>query len=151
MKKGLFSLLLSLFFVGSANACPEQFVCTQAGCERVPVASCSSGGTSANQVHPSTSGSTTFGPAHSALFSNRASAAAELPVERVGGASPPAASLPLVQQPPGPAYAPSCAENGSCYGDISNVNGMPKTNHVNGYFRRDGTYVRGHYRSSGRR
>jgi hypothetical protein len=44
-----------------------------------------------------------------------------------------------------------CAENGSCYGDISNINGMPKTNHVNGYFRRDGTYVRGHYRSSGRR
>jgi hypothetical protein len=28
---------------------------------------------------------------------------------------------------------------------------MPKTNHVNGYFRRDGTYVRGHYRSSGKR
>jgi hypothetical protein len=28
---------------------------------------------------------------------------------------------------------------------------MPKTNHVNGYFRRDGTYVRGHFRSSGRR
>ncbi len=44
-----------------------------------------------------------------------------------------------------------CAENGSCFGDISNINGMPKTNHVNGYFRKDGTYVRGHYRSSGRR
>jgi hypothetical protein len=44
-----------------------------------------------------------------------------------------------------------CAENGSCYGDVSNINGMPKTNHVNGYFRRDGTYVRGHYRSSGRK
>lgn len=150
MRKGLFSLLLS-FFVGSAYACPEQFVCTQAGCERVPVASCSSGGTPANPVHPSISGSTTFGPSHSALFSNRASAAAELPVERVGEVSPPAAFQPLVQQPPGPAYAPSCAENGSCYGDISGVNGIPKTNHVNGYFRRDGAYVRGHYRSSGRR
>lgn len=44
-----------------------------------------------------------------------------------------------------------CAENGSCYGDISNINGMPKTQSINGYFRKDGTYVRGHYRSSGRR
>jgi hypothetical protein len=46
---------------------------------------------------------------------------------------------------------PGCAENGSCYGDLSNINGLPKTTHVNGYFRKDGTYVRGHYRSSGRR
>ena len=44
-----------------------------------------------------------------------------------------------------------CAENGSCYGDLSNVNGMPKTTLVNGYYRSDGTYVRGYYRSSGRR
>ena len=40
-----------------------------------------------------------------------------------------------------------CAENGSCYGDISALTGRPKTTHVNGYFRTDGTYVRGHYRS----
>jgi hypothetical protein len=40
-----------------------------------------------------------------------------------------------------------CAENGSCYGDL-NANGVPKTVHVNGYFRKDGTYVRGHYRSA---
>ena len=40
-----------------------------------------------------------------------------------------------------------CAENGSCYGD-PNVNGIPKTVHVNGYYRKDGTYVRGHYRSA---
>jgi hypothetical protein len=44
-----------------------------------------------------------------------------------------------------------CAENGSCYGDTSNINGTPKTNHVNGYFKSNGTYVRGYYRSSGRR
>jgi hypothetical protein len=44
-----------------------------------------------------------------------------------------------------------CAENGSCYGDISSINGMPKTTHVDGYYRSNGTYVRGHYRSSGRR
>jgi len=41
----------------------------------------------------------------------------------------------------------SCAENGSCYGDISRFNGQPKTNYVNGYYRSNGTYVRGHYRS----
>ncbi|MDW2015719.1 hypothetical protein, partial [Vibrio sp. 704] len=41
----------------------------------------------------------------------------------------------------------ACAENGSCYGDISNYTGKPKTVHVNGYYRKDGTYVRGHYRS----
>jgi hypothetical protein len=42
---------------------------------------------------------------------------------------------------------PQCAENGSCYGD-PNANGVPKTVHVNGYYRKDGTYVRGHYRSA---
>lgn len=53
---------------------------------------------------------------------------------------------------PLPSYAgPGCAENGSCYGDTSTVNGMPKTIHVPGYYRKDGTYVRGHYRSRGRR
>lgn len=40
-----------------------------------------------------------------------------------------------------------CAENGSCYGDISSYNGKPKTVSVKGYYRKDGTYVRGHYRS----
>ncbi len=52
---------------------------------------------------------------------------------------------------PAPPVGSSCAENGSCYGDISNINGMPKTQSINGYFRKDGSYVRGHYRSSGRR
>ncbi len=42
-----------------------------------------------------------------------------------------------------------CAENGSCYGDISPLTGNPKTIQVDGYFRSDGTYVRGHYRSKG--
>ena len=40
-----------------------------------------------------------------------------------------------------------CAENGSCYGDVSRINGLPKTNYINGYYRSNGTYVRGHYRS----
>ncbi len=43
-----------------------------------------------------------------------------------------------------------CAENGSCYGDISAATGRPKTVTVEGYFRADGTYVRGHYRSKPR-
>jgi len=49
-----------------------------------------------------------------------------------------------------PTYVPSgpgCAENGSCYGDVSTITGLPKTVAVSGYYRRDGTYVRGHYRS----
>jgi hypothetical protein len=43
--------------------------------------------------------------------------------------------------------APGVAENGSYYGEISTVNGLPRTNLVSGYYRRDGTYVRGYYRS----
>lgn len=38
------------------------------------------------------------------------------------------------------------AENGSYYGQPK-VNGVPKTVAVGGYYRKDGTYVRGHYRS----
>ena len=40
-----------------------------------------------------------------------------------------------------------CAENGSCYGDVSPSTGRPKTVPVSGYYRKDGTYVRGYYRS----
>jgi hypothetical protein len=52
---------------------------------------------------------------------------------------------------PESAVAPACAENGSCYGDISEQTGRPKTVNVRGYYRKDGTYVRGHYRSAPRR
>jgi hypothetical protein len=51
---------------------------------------------------------------------------------------------PAVALPPG--YG-AVAENGSYYGQ-SNVNGVPKTVAVGGYYRKDGTYVRGHYRSA---
>ena len=44
-------------------------------------------------------------------------------------------------------YGRPCAENGSCYGDISALTGRPKTVAVSGYYRKNGTYVRGHYRS----
>jgi len=47
---------------------------------------------------------------------------------------------------PAPVYG-SFAENGSYYGQ-PNVNGVPKTVAVGGYYRKDGTYVRGHYRSA---
>jgi hypothetical protein len=47
---------------------------------------------------------------------------------------------------PAPVYG-SVAENGSYYGQ-PNVNGVPKTVAVGGYYRKDGTYVRGHYRSA---
>jgi hypothetical protein len=47
---------------------------------------------------------------------------------------------------PAPVYG-SFAENGSYYGQ-PNVNGVPKTVALGGYTRKDGTYVRGHYRSS---
>jgi hypothetical protein len=47
--------------------------------------------------------------------------------------------------------APPVAESGSYYGEISPATGRPKTVHVEGYYRKDGTYVRGHYRSAPRR
>ena len=48
---------------------------------------------------------------------------------------------------PPPVSSPACSESGSCYGDISAITGLPKTNYVNGYVRKDGTAVRGYYRS----
>ena len=60
-------------------------------------------------------------------------------------------TLGVVAPPPGQNTSATttapCAENGSCYGDL-NANGVPKTVHVDGYYRKDGTYVRGHYRSA---
>ena len=149
MKNIIFYLLF--IFAGTAAACPDQFVCDQAGCKKVAVAACSNQATVESQLPVLGTSTTTFGPQHSALFSNQSSAVVSPPMP--GGLQPgvPYVSPPPLQQPLPPAYAPGCAENGSCYGDISTVNGLPKTTHVNGYFRKDGTYVRGHYRSSGRR
>jgi hypothetical protein len=42
---------------------------------------------------------------------------------------------------------PRCAENGSCFGDISDLTGKPKNEYVGGYYRKSGTYVRSYYRS----
>ena len=43
--------------------------------------------------------------------------------------------------------APGVAGNGTYYGQISESTGRAKTVYVRGYYRRDGTYVRSHYRS----
>src|SRR5690242_12907333 len=75
------------------------------------------------------------------------------PVEQqsVPAASSLAPAVPGSAYPAGtavqPNLTPACAENGSCYGDISTITGLPKTVHVDGYFRSDGKYVRGYYRS----
>jgi hypothetical protein len=42
---------------------------------------------------------------------------------------------------------PPVAGNGSYYGEISEKTGLPRDTYVNGYYRRDGTYVRSYYRS----
>jgi hypothetical protein len=70
-----------------------------------------------------------------------------------------AAPTPFVVPPTSPsnsnatttADAPPVAENGSYYGEISPETGRPKTVHVEGYYKRDGTYVREHYRSAPRK
>ena len=64
-------------------------------------------------------------------------------------ADSPRVTSPIASPPAGRSTV--CAENGSCYGDISSLTGRPKTVHVRGYYRADGTYVRGHYRSRPRR
>jgi hypothetical protein len=44
----------------------------------------------------------------------------------------------------------ACAENGSCYGDISEATGRPKTVFVQGYYRKTKTvFVQGYYRKNG--
>ena len=36
---------------------------------------------------------------------------------------------------------------GNCYGCISSINGLPKNNYVSGYFKSNGTYVNGYWKS----
>lgn len=60
------------------------------------------------------------------------------------------AASPVTPGLAGAAAKSACAENGSCYGDLSMRTGLPKTVHVNGHYRANGTYVQGHYRSNSR-
>lgn len=69
-----------------------------------------------------------------------------LPLGGVSARGPPL----RVYTPTDTTYAPRYAENGSYYGQLNSW-GAPKTVHVGGYFRKDGNYVRGHYRSRPRR
>ncbi len=50
-----------------------------------------------------------------------------------------------------PSSTSPVAENSSYFGQTSQNTGRPKTVRVQGYYRKDGTYVRGHYRSRPRR
>lgn len=42
---------------------------------------------------------------------------------------------------------PCVGENSSYYGEMSTKTGRPKTVYLKGYYRKNGTYVKGHYRS----
>jgi hypothetical protein len=63
------------------------------------------------------------------------------------GAEPQVPSRTVTPGAQSQAPSTGVAENGTYYGEL-NANGVPKTVHVNGYYRKDGTYVRGHYRSA---
>ena len=140
----ILALVTAIFPIAESRAdnCQFTFRCQGNICERVLPASCSVNIPAANvvvnaplpsatSVDSSVSGSASTNPAF------------VRPEQSSGNLTP----APV----PAPPVGSSCAENGSCYGDISNINGMPKTQSINGYYRKDGTYVRGHYRSSGRR
>lgn len=60
----------------------------------------------------------------------------------------PAYSAPVLDAPETSwTYDPAISESGSYYGETSERTGLPRTIYVNGYYRRDGTYVRSYYRS----
>jgi hypothetical protein len=59
------------------------------------------------------------------------------------------AYTPSIYTPPAYNSAPASdyCRNSNYYGAPSCVTGLPKTHYVNGYYRKDGTYVRPYYRS----
>ena len=131
MKKILLLIVLACINAIAFADCPYTFTCTKQGCTKVLDANCS--------VPP---------PAVSTIAKSESDNKNAQEVVLVAPTAQ-AKSKTEVYLPP-PVYVPPagvCAENGSCYGDISSVNGMPKTVSVNGYYRKDGTYVRGYYRS----
>jgi hypothetical protein len=72
------------------------------------------------------------------------------PMTAAGAVAPPPVAQPGWTQrqaaKPVLTFPSGVAENGSYFGE-PNQYGVPKTVHVNHYFRSDGTYVRSHYRS----
>jgi hypothetical protein len=128
MKKLLVALAFLLHGVSFAE-CPHTFTCTQQGCFKVADNSCS---LPAPVVYSQDKdGKNNQTNQNGAVFASPSTNQTQTPSS-------------------GPARTYGCAENGSCYGDTSLINGMPKTINVDGYYRKDGTYVRGHYRSKGR-
>jgi hypothetical protein len=135
----IFAFIAISFSIADATAdnCQYTFRCQGSICERASPASC------------------TTNPSNAVIYTSPVATPA---IGSATSATPPSAaplsnSEEVTRKEPHP-LPPSglgCAENGSCYGDVSNINGMPKTEAINGYYRKDGTYVRGHYRSSGRR
>lgn len=133
MQKLIYFLLAFLINTNLLAECPHTFTCTQQGCAKVTETSCSipeplisNQIINKENVELNSQGATFVSPA-----SNK---------NKHGSGNTPQYVPPAI----------GCAENGSCYGDTSVINGLPKTTHVDGYFRKDGTYVRGHYRSKGR-
>jgi hypothetical protein len=132
MKKILLLIFLACINTIAYADCPYTFTCTQQGCTKVLDANCSVPPPVA--VYKTDKTDTTNASSQGAVF---VAPTVEAKSKTEG-------------YTPTPVYVPPagvCAENGSCYGDISSVNGMPKTVSVNGYYRKDGTYVRGYYRS----
>ena len=133
MQKIIYFLLAFLLSTNVLAECPHTFACTQQGCAKVTETSCSiPEPLISNQIinkesfELNTQGATFVSPASN--------------TNKQGSGNNPQYVPPAI----------GCAENGSCYGDTSVINGLPKTTRVDGYFRKDGTYVRGHYRSKGR-
>ena len=145
--KTFFTLLtLSLFATfPTAESCDYVFKCSNGVCERVETTTCVAA--SATPTATATK-ATVVAPPPKTIVGNT-TAVGTTSSATVSGQ--PEVAAPAATTSPAPSYGAPCAENGSCYGDISTVNGTPKTIHVDGYYRRDGTYVRGHYRSSGKR
>jgi hypothetical protein len=129
MKRIFLFLLVFLFHTSSFAQCAHTFICTNQGCVKVTDASCTL------PVPFTPPQNLDFEPLKTSPQS--ANFLSPSPSQNSTTKSPSSTSI-------------GCAENGSCYGDISSVNGTPKTISVDGYYRKDGTYVRGHYRSKGR-
>jgi hypothetical protein len=139
--RNIYLAVLAIFIAQSgvsADTCQFTFKCQGSICERVQPLACSPNASNSAVVITSPSAASSLGAASYSPVTPFVARSTEVVKSQDNLQSTPISGV-------------GCAENGSCFGDISNINGMPKTNHVNGYFRKDGTYVRGHYRSSGRR
>lgn len=132
MLKKIISFALPTFVVlapvNAQESCTSSYICTTSGCNKVK--QCTPASTGGIVITPSTPGAS-----YRAVPSD--------------GASTNIASTTPATPTSAPISGYSCAENGSCYGDVSAATGRAKTVPVQGYYRRDGTYVRGHYRSKG--